>query len=207
MLYVSRRVGHKMFGICDTDDGKEQIVGILELSSICQFVDIAGVTTHRGRVYKVDLYQLDMYVSTLMMKTKVMLNVDVGVWRDYITDIQWNNDKITRPVSLKLSDFAKKCAAGILTRVKDSTTHKVTLVLDDFIEFDDMSFNPGWFQHRMDLAGVKFDIRQLRDNDKAFRLYENLAICMVDKFKVTNVVIDSEARLKSALQRMGCVMF
>ena len=207
MLYVSRRIRHNYYGVVDTDDGIEEEVGTISLSAALNFVDIAGVQMYRQRFQTVTVYQADMYKTTLMGKYSVLLGVDVSVWRQYVTNIKWHNSKITTPVRLRLSDFAKECAAAILVENVDSDSHKVTIVLDDYIKYDDQSFNPEWFRKRLDMVGVKFDVREVTDDERVFIIYETVAVAMVNRFRCTEIIVDNTERQKRMLMRLGVMEF
>lgn len=219
MLYVSRRVGLGKVGIVDTDDSVETIVGMIELSSMLSStgLDIKGIPLRRTRLSFTDfrvmgainVYQSDMYRTINQAKTKVLLHVDITLWRDMITGISWDNDEIDVPATIVLSNYARKCADLLFYNQKWSGVHKVTIVIDNFVDFTEDSFMSARNSQKVlqDGIGVRFDLRELTDDVKAFYVYKAVANCLAEYIDFPETIIDSDARMNDMMRRWGVMRF
>ena len=171
MLFVSRRVGYDKFGVVDSDDGVEEVVGYGVLLKVVDLgIDVKGIDLFDNRfaqsaLFAVKPYQLPETVTPLQTKTSMLRHVDVIVYKSSIVGIVTHPWDIQSPVSLRLSDFGTHCAEGFLRDNEKIGKHKVTLILDDNIYLDDLSLslasNDSGFSLGVEGAGFVFDLREV----------------------------------------------
>ena len=207
MLYISRRIGYSLYGVFDTDDGVEQTINRYDLWRACNKVDIAGVLLHNGKLYDIAPYQSDLYRTAHRDKVNVLGHVDVTLWRNCITNISFDPGAIFHPVIIRLSDFGKEVSAGVLLNVPPCDSNKLTILLDDFVKFDEYSFGAHGMRMRVEYSGIQFDLRELSSLDKALVIYNCLAIGLGDKFAVKKHVIDSVDRMERWFHSNDCMDF
>lgn len=211
MLFISRYSGYDYYGVVDTDDDTEGIVNVTALRKACldggleirganpDITEITGL--HWLREDKIFVYQPPETRSQLQIKTRVLKHVDVTMYRSMITRIKWDIFAIHTPVTIRLSDFGTSCADFILTGAKEVDEHKVTIILDEKIDFSNMTFKLRFYGDGyidIERIGMKLDIREL-DWEKARILYTLL----YDGFsaEIPSFIIDSEERMKYVLSR------
>lgn len=199
MLYVSRVIlnNELYFGVVDTDDGVEDIVEKYDLFDIVNQngLRVHGVEPDEFGVLTVRPYQLPRYRSPNQVKFTVMYGVTIVTWRDMITALLWTPDSVLNPpVSLRLSDFGKCVGDCVFLHTAICGKHKVTIILDDSIEFTENSF---WFGNvsapsRMSL-GTVFDLRDVSSDIRASYVYKVFPY-YDDKFEVFDSVLDKPGR-------------
>lgn len=219
MLYVSRRVGLGKIGIVDTDDGVETIVGMIELSSMLSStgLDIKGIKLRKTKLSFTDfrvmgainVYQSDMYRTLNQAKVCALLKVDVTLFRGVISCISWDNDNIDKPVTVVLSNLASRCGDLVFYSQKWVGEHKVTFVIDNFIEFGEFAFRGSRESQKItwDGIGVKFDLRELTDDNKALLIYSAVANSLAEYVDFPETIIDNEARMEAMMRRWGVMRF
>lgn len=215
MLYISRYIGLNEFGVVDTDDGVEEVVTLQQVIRACGplNVQIAGVETHiRGFSYgkksfvdSVLAYQDPITKTSLQLKLSLLGHVDVVTYGNMITNVLWDFDKIKEPVFVCLSDFGSCCGDRILWGNANRGEHKITLILNDKIEFGPKTFRLSDKEQRwsvgIDGVGVMFDIHELHDDYKAQLVYQALMIDEVFDLLLLESVIDSEERKQRMVER------
>lgn len=146
MLYIGGYSEDK-FVVVDTDDGSEQVASRREIAHCVRQLGltIEGVRTHKeGRQVIVDsisLYRKMSPPSGITAKLKVLYGVDVILRDKKIVRINIP-DELSRPVSIRLSDFATSCGDTIVGqrfRHRDAKPD-IEIVLDDKISVTDLSF-------------------------------------------------------------------
>ena len=141
MLYISRCVTSQSFGVVDTDDNVETVVGAKEIE---HFVDELGIVI-KGAAWtdsptRVDGFHIAPYQSPETMtgaqvKLKMLYGVDLVIYNGVIVSISVDPRKLTKSISVRLSDFATVCGTCILDwTLIDNAGYKLTLVLDDKLE-------------------------------------------------------------------------
>lgn len=190
MLYVSRYIGQEQYGIVDTDDNVEEMADYFKICHLCQRVGlkIAGVDFDyfKRSAGKIHVYQPKSTVTPLQVKTKTLKHIVVTVYKNIITSVTWNIEDITKPVSLRLSDFGTYCAdflldavvktlaQGIINADKYKPNQKVTIILDNKLEYSAGAFGSyGYDFSVLDRINVVFDLREL-DDERATRVYDML---------------------------------
>ena len=224
MLYISRYVwkpegvlgkdgflNHMLYGVVDTDDKVEEVVtlDVLEDASFDSKCKIHGVELwgSAGDIYSILPYQDPNKLTSLQMKTSMFKNVDVVVWKSRITGIKFHPEKMTKPVSIRLSDFANKCESCIFhanfvnedaSYVKSADQYRLTIVLDDKVRFDKGTFILGHFGSVVlgkGGLGVVIDMREMTNNRRAMSVYGQLYQARGD---MIDSVIDIPERLAKA---------
>lgn len=207
MLYISRRIGYRLYGVVDTDDNVEQTVDRQEIWRVYSKVPIRGCVVKNGALKDVVPYQSDIYRTAHRDRVQILGNVDVTLWRNMITNISFDPEKISLPVSIRLSDFGQDCAAGILMGCPYCQIPKLTIVVDDFVKFDEATFKAHDMRVRIDMSGIKFDLREVSSFEAAALIYDAVSVCTSDMFGMSNAIIDKPERLNLWLRRSGFVVF
>lgn len=168
MLFISRRVGYSGYGVVDTDDGVEEIVTGTALYDVPSELrkSIKGVleNTEAAPQKAFRPWQDPDSRSLLQTKTSTLHNVDVTVWGDMVTDIVMRNTQIE---VIRLSDFGTRCADCVFVGNNRPKRHRLTLILDDKVELNLLSFKILQFADKYVNAGVSsigvvFDLREVR---------------------------------------------
>lgn len=204
MLFVSRRIGDK-YAIVDTDDGSENVV---DLSYIVDAVEVYGLRIEGILLPEVNrkikpsnlwakVYQPPETLTTLQLKTKVLLHVEVLTYKNIITSVGWNGADLVKPVSIRLSQFGTSCADYILASADTVFLGRVTLILDDKIEFSHDTF---WRNNNTTSLGVVYDIRECSD-EKAWVVYRALCRIFESVLSVRERVVDNKARFRAMWER------
>lgn len=209
MLYISRFIGHSLYGVVDTEDNSEEEAGWLGLNTaIKSGVDIKGCVVRGGYLRDAVPYQSEIHSTTQQVKFKSLYGVDFTVWRDYVTRIVWNPENLNQSVPIKLSSLAKKCGAGLLYDMPSSSNRNLILVLDDFIEFDMFTFMR--YKNGQVLNGNTFsariDVRLLPD-EKVNLIYNCLVRSLDDRLCIPAILIDSPSRLNQFMLKFGAFRF
>ena len=179
MLYISSLVGRYAIEVVDTDDNSIETVTHQDIVKATNLgVDIKGVVFNKSATFfgskliqAVEPYQVESELTPAQVKMKVMRHVDVKLHSGRITQIKWDVDKITEPVSIRLSDFARASADRILYNNPLSGIHRVTLIFDDKFQLSDKALClTGGVKDK----GIKFDLREVTDFFKALSVYRQL---------------------------------
>ena len=211
MLFVSRYIGYGNYGVVDTDDGTEEIAGIgMIIRAARSGVDIKGVITSGvpgasggALVDDVVPYQLPDELTQLQMKTNLLRGVNVTTYHSAITSIRLRQHEIKEPVIFRLSDFGNRCMDCVLQGNMRYGQHKLTLILDNKVELEDIAFCLSSADRGSSVGvngvGVKFDVREVRYN----RIVENVyrAVYAGNSLELWDTIIDSERR-KTRMLRM-----
>lgn len=157
MLYISRKIGAKKFGVIDDDDGVEEILTLDALKeATCDLgIEILGVTL-REKCYKsstrsmvierVDVFMPPDDVTMKQKKFQVLFGVDVKVNNGCIVSVEWNDLQAKNRV-VRLSDFGNACGAGIFSFMADKYSHNevsasnLTVILDDKLTVERKTFS------------------------------------------------------------------
>lgn len=196
MLYISRFVGLRGYGVVDTDDGVEEILSRqqLEEAVIKYGIEIKGVITKSRNwehwIAKVEVYQPPESVIKQQAKSKVLLGVDVKVFDDRITAIEWTASPNDKERVVRLSDYGTHVGAKVLNRMSvvynKHTTAKsfLTIILDDKLTCDNKAFM------NASSTDVKFDLREVTENRIAFIFYNNYITQYTTDADMTDHIID-----------------
>ena len=204
MMFVSCYKGKDHYGVVDTDTGIEQTFSLTDIEKRClnSSMEIKGVRVGYQQVSKdlgfvciedISPYQPIETMTVLQTKTSLLHHVDVKTYKGAITSVRWNNERISLPVDVRLSDFGKTCADCFLYGNPNIGRHKVTLILDSGICFCQSSFT---LKHAAVEVGprgigVVFDVREL--NDRAAQVvYE--ALYFIHGYNVFGAITDSIER-------------
>lgn len=220
MLYISRRINYLgadysvqddsalRFGVVDTDDWAEEIVGLNALKAISSAGDIKifGLSNPVRSTRDVHPYQPNP--TPFQTKLNMLKGVSVAVNNDVIVDINYDVRRVTSPVRLRLSDFASECGDYILYGVEVCTGHKLTLVLDDTLIIRETSFEV-WPFVGPDGIGVVFDMRELTNLNTLNLVYKTVfrSLEAYDTLCFSVPVIDYENRIIEMNKRYSGQMF
>ena len=203
MLYISRYIGKHRYGVYDTDDGVEEEVSKQDLTKVaCIFgIDIEGIvykrTTIMGGMRIIDTvspYQSVDSVSSLQTKTLMLYGVDIKTWKNMITSVRYDVGRVTAPVDIRLSDFGSVVADRILFGNSESSCGKVTLILDDKLQYSEYSLvKPVLLLGKKQGLGVLLDLNELSD-DNALFVYSALGRALKVS-EIPSVVVDKPSRV------------
>ena len=161
-LFISRRIKttiYTSYGVVDTDDGVETKLPGEDIYNIINqsHLEILGVNPE---TFEITVYQLPELVTRRQTKARLMQAVDIKIWNGMITSVKWDAERITKPVHVRLSDYASKCADLIFSENHDTPDSvKVVIILDDKLTWYKTIFEFYWAAY----VGVAFDFRELSD--------------------------------------------
>lgn len=180
MLFISRELPGNSdvpyrFEIVDTEDGVATVADYADIKKAFGLkVPIYGVSPNRinGMVFSVSVtpYQDPKTFTSKQVKLKTLSGVALTTYQSMITSIQWLFKDIPDKVRFRLSDYGTGVAYHVIrvTTVPETGVSKeVVMVLDDKLSFEKGAFqfagtgNPDYD----DRIGIKFDIRELSDNN------------------------------------------
>lgn len=168
MYYISRRTDRWRWGVVDTDTDKEMIVSKNWIrDTVCEKrIPIVGVSIvddeYSARLGTIVPHQDERYVTPLMLKTKLLLGVDITVWRGEITRIEANGRIVRNNSSIRLSDYGSQMNwLAYSVWIQADQYMEMTLILDDNIKMmgsisDILSSTSG---------GMYYDITEMTDDE------------------------------------------
>lgn len=198
MLYISRIINDPVidvkYGVVDTDDDVETLIGMEELSDIVlrKHIHIDGVileSSDSGQYVKDTVPYQDMrYYSAKQAKTKALLGVDVRVWRNIVTGILADGAVAKSDVRIRLSDYGTELAGGSYLGWTNISKlgQMMTLVLDDKITDFDCS------SHRV--YGVRFDISEVTNQAIIDALFYRMSFILNNPRSIQRYLIDKHHR-------------
>lgn len=198
VLYISRLVNDPVvdvkYGVVDTDDDVETLVGLEKLSDIVirKHMHIEGVivdTSDSGLYLKDAVPYQDMrYYSAKQAKAKTMLGVDVRVWRNIITGVLADGTIAKTDVRIRLSDYGTELAGGSYLGWTNISKlgQMMTIVLDDKIKDFDCS------SHRV--YGVRFDISEVTNQAIIDALFYRMSFILNNPRSFNRYLIDRQHR-------------
>lgn len=202
MLYISRYLERYNYGVYDTEDDVEQMADsryILDAVNRLG-VDIEGVTitpeaASRGfrTANEIAPYQHPAFVRPLQVKMNMLNKVNIKTWRNMITSITWDAERAQEPVAIRLSDFGEICADRILYGNVPSAEHHITLIIEDSVRFHEYALLGPNISVGLDGLGVMFDFREVKNESKAFALYNHL-IDNAPNYGIAQSIIDKASR-------------
>lgn len=196
MLYISRRVAIRTYGVVDTDDNVEETI---EDSVIADLVrgglDIVGVEVYDSNSFRVQPHQPFSTYTPLQVKLKSLLGVDIHIYKDEITCIKANPAITKTGTRIRLSDLAKRMQWGCITVFDPfygDHIQYIILVLDDNFEmFGDMT----WYSRRQ----AVFDIREVTNEKSVKAIYFDLIGKQIPPQEWRSCIIDTEERMQRFL--------
>lgn len=198
MLYISRIVNDPVidvkYGVVDTDDDVETLVGLEKLSDIVirKHMHIEGVIVEASDsgLYVKDTvpYQDMRYYSAKQAKARTVLGVDVRVWRNIVTGILADGTVAKSDVRIRLSDYGTELAGGSYLGWTNISKlgQMMTLVLDDKITDFDCS------SHRV--YGVRFDISEVTNQAIIDALFYRMSFIFNNPRSTKRYLIDKHHR-------------
>lgn len=194
------------FGVVDTLDYKEQAVTLGELLYALSFgIQIRGVELDGAIVRGIVPYQIPDKATPLQTKLMMLRHVSVAVYDGKITGITWDNAKITKPVRVRLSDFASECDgmifAGQASRGVVPTDVKLIVEIDDKISLNHLTLSvyAGVFGSGQNEAeGVIFDLYDLDSEEKAWLVYT----CAASGLAGMRAINDRKERYERMLKKL-----
>ena len=197
MLFFAYYRGIEKYVVVDTESDLEILYTLEKLMSLRRRRKILGLSTGRIAPVITIPYQPDETVTQLQVKTHLLKHVRVTTYKSKITQVYWNPDEITTPVSIRLSDFGDECTDCILYGIPWSNgVHKVTIVLDDNIKLGNFTFRLARDNRRDVVAerlGVVLDLREMLNDELAGCVYHAIYESggSADDFKV---ILDGDNR-------------
>lgn len=179
MLYISRFVGAEKFGVVDTDDDVEEILNITQLKEavLKSGIDINGVTVGLFNgdpwIARIEVYQAPSSVIRQQTKSKVLLGVDVKVFNNIITSIEWTASPTGEERVIRLSDYGTHIGARVFNQMVLAYSKNfcspplLRFILDDKLTCDSKAFKA------VSNLDVKFDLREVKDDRIAAIFYTN----------------------------------
>lgn len=213
MLYVSRRIGPDKYGVVDSESGRETIYPWRKLSELCcsggctvEGVVIHRTSEHNGYVGNVIPYQPTDTLTKAQLKASMLLHVDVTVYNDAITRIAWDSDMIGHGVRVRLSDFGRKTASGIVGYKDRTTVNEVTFVLDDKIKIAKDAFATSMiagFVSKASYAGVTLDVSEVTNRHQVWLAYKSFFMWETHFDSVAaGLVIDDDDRKRRMFAKL-----
>ena len=174
MLYISRCFDGNKFGVVDTDDYVEEVVSWMDLYSavIETGLDIKGVQlglNSSGKFISVALpYQDPKFCSTLQVKTRTLLGVDITVYRDEITRIVVDGTVAIKDTRIRLSDFGTRISShSTISWKSNHNRSKLILVVTDNVDI-------GGLAPSMCITDVVIDVSEVSDGPVVTYMYKEL---------------------------------
>lgn len=197
-----------LFGVVDTDDGSEEIVTLAYLGNACCYlgVPVSGVLVERGELIQVKPWQSPDTYNSVQKKLAGLYGVEVNEYCGAISSIYFDGTDMKTVATVRLSDISRWCGDFLFLNVDYCGVHAVTLVIDDKLSFTPWSFfgyesySPG-----VNSLGVKFDLRELSWDDKAWLIYDLLFKWEGSSDPFASIIDHSErkARMRAKLRRQG----
>lgn len=200
-----------LYGVVDTDDGKEQLVSQQDLAySTCMLnMSIAGTaigkdsSTGKKTLLRAAPYQLDRTRSANQKKLASLYGVDLVIYNGAVVGINYDGTKMSKPATIHISQFCDSLGDYLLMAVYPCRRHALTVVLDDNVKFSPYSlcgyasYPPG-----VSCLGAKFDIRDVSNVGAAYYMYQMLyRFGGVDSIRGS--LIDEPSRMTSMLIKFG----
>ena len=185
------------FGLVDTDDNVEHVISMdkLEKAVLETGIQIYGATIRGRRIDDAAPYQHPLYTTALQTKLAVMHNIHMTLYKDWITSIVWDEKLVKKPVTIRLSDYGRRCSDSLFWRPGTAQRHQVTLIFDNKIKFRRDSF-AAFASYTGGIGvggfGVLYDLRELSDDTLAEFIYTNIFESGAD----LDSVLDKPDRLK-----------
>lgn len=211
MLFVSRFIGMDFFGVVDTETGIEQVLSLIELYKLCyeKGQHVVGVS-HKERghtINKIFPYQPEQTLTQMQIKAKMLLGVEVKVYKSLITSVRILPERMQKPVTLRLSCFGSACSDRILVGNDFVDNHKLTLILDDKIQFEPLTFfigkSLGKPHSGFDRYGVVLDFSEVHKDAAVWGAYRTIYKDMsFDVSTISNSVRDIEERSNTMLKML-----
>ena len=181
LLHPDDEDAKPLYGVVDTDDGVEEVVDWTRIYEACaeHNLEICGVDLNKTRyiceVKSITPYQPPETMTPLQMKTALLSHVHITTYDGWVTSIRWKPSEIEKPVSVRLSDFGAGVSDYCLIFNDYAMDYVVNIVLDDNIDFGNLSFSVGEpFFVSAEGLGVKYDIRELTNDAKAELVYNSV---------------------------------
>lgn len=209
MLVVSRMIGVS-YVVVDTDDGVETLLPGRDICNLNSKYKL-GIKGVRGSSVKP--YYDTSVCTRQQLLAEMNYHTRVSVWDDMVTRVECDIHKNTEPAVIRLSHFGTKLGDYIMwecfkeTNLRDSFTHRMTLVFDDKLEpVPKLALQPLYTPIYLRGSGgrhpfgVKYDIRGVTDSSLVESIYDSLTlvfgVCVYPQTKAQLYarVIDDEER-------------
>lgn len=176
MLYISRVIGYNQYGVFDTDDNAESVATMADLVEALQSgVHITGCSEGYGynhitggnlTIRPIPFQPVETQ-SLFQRKMRVLHNIEICVFGEEITRVTWFGEKITEPVSIRLSDFGTILGKFAISHNSYCGNPCVVLVFDDKMRLMQNSLMLHSFYED---TGVRLDLREV----KSFGVYNTV---------------------------------
>lgn len=193
MLYISRNIGAKQFGVVDSDTGAERIMSMSALRDfvLVEHADIEGVkiiSTLSGlAIGEITPYQDIKYCTSRQVKLRVVSGVDIRTYKDEITTIIADNNIVKRDTRIRLSDYGSRMDGLIGIRWRNvgfEFDNFITLVVDDDITIVGTPPNPIG-------CGVRWDVSECNNDYIVSYLYRVLQANKINTARWSEYIVDS----------------
>lgn len=200
MLYISRKMfgeDNMQYGIVDTDDDSETVVTGMELRDIISKHDIKieGVVTRMFGSYRniesISVYQDDRYNSALQVKGRTMVGVDVRTFKDEITLVSFDKDRMRDQTSIILSRYGKRLNWQNINPPENAGTKTLIVCLDDNIQMEGNIVAK--------IRNIKFDLTRLTSSELLSAIYMyfiELRSEDIQPWQWTEVLVDTKERMR-----------
>lgn len=197
MLYVSRRVGVRSYGVVDTDDDVETIVKGSDLGNmvLVDKVEIVGVKLSSGAngtyIRGFEMYQDPRYYTALQAKYKTLKGIDIRTYKGEITYIALDGDRMELEERIVLSKFGKCMSWKVqfIWKGRQCKEQRVILVIDDNIEMlGDVT--------ECCLEGAAWDVSECHNEELVTKMYTDaFDIEDLDDLVIDNFIVDNRERM------------
>lgn len=183
MLYVGSILRtERLFELCivDEDTDEYRYMSYTELRDLCESgTPVLGVSLNMGMTgtnfMRIHPHQHPKWAKRIQAKTAVVHEVNVTTYKNTVTAVTFDSRNVKHDVTLRLSDYGDRCACDLLSNVACFGSYgrgkKVTIVLDDKINFQKHSFIPPISMDCDVLKDIVIDLREVTSDFRANRLY------------------------------------
>lgn len=193
MLYVSKMVGMTEYCVCDTDTNNLTIMDGAKLIKLSREhkVPVAGVDLQRMCI---NPWQHPSYVTNQLLKLKMLIGIELRVWRGLITYMRVDYSILPDGYRLHPSDYAASWSHFMVidcVNYTGSASRYLTIVLDDKLKVE--SGECVYPIHE----GVKFDITELNNERVVYEMYRLLNTTVTNPAHRCDFMIDRPERMKN----------
>lgn len=202
MLYVSRIIGRRRYGIIDTDDDVETFVNYEELSEcvLDMHIPIKGVSTQfivshgvqKEVIQTVRVAQDQRSTTANQAKANMLRGYDIKTLNHAIVGIGITNSEIARSMPLRLSNYGVALGDYAFSNMDFHNDGRYVFVLDDKLDFNNKSLKD-WMNY-----GIVLDTRDITSK----RLF-NVICREATKFRRL-IELTVNPRIIDTPQRMDC---
>lgn len=191
MLYIKDYIDDETYTVLDSEDGSVEVVTINDLLEAARLgIKVRGVTTDSSDgflvIKNIVPYSVSQKMLNKLLKTQVILGVDIRVSGPVITSVNWDNPSCKDGTTIRLSDFGNVIGRYAFVGSSYSPV-SITLIFDDKLQLQ-----PKALDHVFQ-CDVCLDIHEVRSKVIVDTVYDEVLSARVAD--ITKCVIDKSSRL------------